>query len=93
MDNSAAISHPGVKFAMTYPSKQGGARSAPCFQLYLMAIFAPGCEISAKLSMGDTSAHTSSPGTHGLDNNKRSHLPDASSAVCHEAKALTLHCP
>ena len=69
MDNFAEISHPGVKIAMTYPSKQGGARSAPpCFQVYLMAMFTPGCEISAKLSMRDTSVHTSSPGTHGLDN-------------------------
>ena len=69
MNNSAEISHPVVKIVMPYHSKQGGARSAPpCFQVYLMAIFTPGCEISAKLSMRDTSVHTSSPGTHGLDN-------------------------
>ena len=68
LDNFAAISHPGVHIAMTYPSKQGGARSAPPgFKVYLMAIFTPGCEISAKLSMRDTSVHTSLPGTHGLD--------------------------
>ena len=68
MDNFAEISHPGVKIAMTYPSKQGGARRAPpCLQAYLMANFTPGCQISAKLSMRDTSVHTSSPGIHGLD--------------------------
>ena len=35
-----------------------------------MAVFTPWCEISAKLSMRDTSVHTSSRGTHGLDNTK-----------------------
>ena len=70
MDNLAEISHWGVKIAMTYPSNLGGARSAsPYLQEYLMAIFTPGCKISAKLSMRDTSVHTSSPGTHGVDNN------------------------
>ena len=69
MGNFAELSHPALKIALTYVSKQGGARSAPpCFQVYLMAISTPGCENSAKLgSVRDTSVHTSSPGTRGLD--------------------------
>ena len=72
MDSFAKKSYPFVNIAMTYPSKQGGARSAPrCFQVYFMAFFTPGCEITAKLSMRDTSVHTSSPGIHGPDNNTK----------------------
>ena len=77
MDSFAEMSLPGVKVDMMDTCKKGGAlrapfcfgRSArPCFQVYLMASFTAGCEMSAKLSMRDTSVHTSSPRTHRLDN-------------------------